>query len=37
LYRDKNRLRQVRKKMMNLDFSWEKSVKEYISLYESVK
>jgi len=37
LYRDKNRLRHVRKKMMNLDFSWEKSVKEYISLYESVK
>ena len=37
LYKNKARLKEVRNKMMKLDFSWEKSVKEYIKLYESVK
>ena len=36
LYRNKKRLDQVRSEMMQLDFSWEKSVKEYIRVYESI-
>ncbi len=36
LYEDKDKLDEVRKKMMELDFSWEKSVAEYTALYESV-
>jgi len=33
LYEDKNRLRQIREKIMKLDFSWNASAKEYISMY----
>ena len=36
LYRDKARMKAVRTRMMKLDFSWETSVKEYISLYEGL-
>ncbi len=36
LYHDKKRMRQVRNKMMQLDFSWESSVQQYLSLYRSV-
>jgi len=27
----------LRKRMMALDFSWDRSAKEYINLYESLK
>jgi len=37
LYRDKTKMKQVREQMMNLDFSWETSVKEYIAVYQSLK
>jgi starch synthase len=37
LYKNKARLKQVRSKMMQLDFSWETSVKEYINVYESLR
>lgn len=36
LYHEKARMRQVRNKMMQLDFSWESSVQQYLSLYRSV-
>ena len=35
LYEDKKLFTQVRRKMMNLDNSWEKSVKRYDELYQS--
>ena len=37
LYKDKKKFISVREKMMNLDFSWETSVRKYITLYESLK
>jgi len=37
LYHDKEKMRQIRNQMMQLDFSWETSVKHYIEVYESVK
>jgi starch synthase len=37
LFKDNARLKTVRDRMMKLDFSWEKSVTEYISLYHSLK
>jgi starch synthase len=37
LYNDKERFREVRKTMMELDFSWTRSAKEYIDLYKSLK
>ncbi|HEX7367727.1 MAG TPA: glycogen/starch synthase [Pelobium sp.] len=36
LYQDKKMLQQIRKKMMELDFSWTKSAKEYYQLYKSL-
>ena len=36
MYQDKELMLSARKKMMELDFSWEKSVQEYIRLYESL-
>ena len=36
LYNDPKRLQTLRKLMMTLDFSWDRSAKEYITLYESV-
>ena len=36
LYRDKGLMEEVREYMMQLDFSWEKSVKQYIQVYESL-
>ena len=33
LYRDKSKLSAVRRKMMELDFSWNASAKEYIRMY----
>lgn len=37
LYKNTPHLQQIRKTMMKLDFSWDKSAKEYINLYESLK
>jgi starch synthase len=36
LYKDEERLKEIRQQMMELDFSWETSVKQYIELYESL-
>jgi starch synthase len=35
-YKNKSRLSDLRKKMMSLDFSWDRSAKEYIDLYNSL-
>jgi starch synthase len=37
LYQNTPHLQLLRKRMMALDFSWDKSAKEYINLYESLK
>ena len=37
LYRDKEKMKQIRRHMMQLDFSWETSVKRYIEVYQSLK
>ena len=36
IYRDGKELSLLRKKMMALDFSWDRSAKEYIDLYKSI-
>lgn len=36
VYKDKKQLAVLRKKMMNLNFSWDRSAKEYIDLYKSL-
>jgi len=36
LYKDEEKLKEIRKTMMQLDFSWEVSVKHYVALYESL-
>lgn len=36
LFDDKDKVKQVREKMMQLDFSWQHSVKQYLSLYEGL-
>ena len=37
LYQNTAHLQLLRKRMMALDFSWDRSAKEYIALYESLK
>ena len=37
LYPDASKVQSIRKRMMALDFSWDRSAKEYINLYESLK
>jgi len=37
LYHNAPHLQLLRKRMMALDFSWDRSAKEYITLYESLK
>ena len=37
IYQNKSRMSALRKKMMLLDFSWDRSAKEYIDLYKSLK
>lgn len=37
LYDDKKLLARMRSQMMKLDFSWEKSVQQYIDVYESIQ
>lgn len=36
LYQDQKTFNQIRKNMMNLDFSWNKSAQEYLTLYKSL-
>ncbi|MES3018842.1 MAG: glycogen/starch synthase [Bacteroidota bacterium] len=36
IFTDGNRMSELRKKMMSLDFSWDRSAKEYIDLYKSL-
>jgi len=36
LFDDKDKVKQVREKMMQLDFSWQHSVKQYLSIYEGL-
>ncbi|HEU4609629.1 MAG TPA: glycogen synthase, partial [Chitinophagaceae bacterium] len=35
-YNNKNQLQQMRKQIMQLDFSWETSVQHYIDLYSNL-
>jgi starch synthase len=37
LYQNKERLDQVRKRMMGLDFSWHRSAQTYLTLYKTLK
>lgn len=37
LYQNTEHLQLLRKRMMGLDFSWDKSAQQYINLYESLK
>ena len=37
LYTNASKLQSIRKRMMALDFSWDRSAKEYLNLYESLK
>jgi starch synthase len=37
MYQNKEFFEACRKQMMNLDFSWEKSIQQYITLYQSLK
>ena len=37
LYKDADRMEGFRKKMMSLDFSWDKSATQYIELYHSLR
>lgn len=37
LYQNTENLQLLRKRMMALDFSWDRSAKEYLNLYESLK
>jgi starch synthase len=36
LYRDPKKMNAIRQTIMNLDFSWESSVRQYIDLYETL-
>jgi len=36
LHADTKRMKQVRKKMMELDFSWDRSAQTYLDLYNSI-
>lgn len=36
IYTDESRMSDLREKMMSLDFSWDRSAKEYIDLYNSL-
>lgn len=37
LYQDKALMQTLRERMMNLDFSWETSVKKYLEVYQSIQ
>jgi len=35
LYHQKDTVKQIRSRMMQLDFSWENSVQQYIGVYQA--
>lgn len=37
LYQQKEKMNEVRERMMQIDFSWESSVQQYLDLYESLQ
>ncbi len=37
LYQMEEKIREIRQRMMQIDFSWETSVKQYLDIYESLK
>jgi starch synthase len=37
LYQMEEKIRDIRQRMMQIDFSWETSVKQYLDIYESLK
>jgi starch synthase len=37
LYRLEEKIKEIRQRMMQIDFSWETSVKQYLDIYESLK
>jgi starch synthase len=37
LYEDKEKMTEIRKQIMQIDNSWEKSAEKYINLYESIQ
>jgi starch synthase len=37
LYNDNKKMKAVRRQMMELDFSWNRSAQEYVDLYKSLK
>jgi starch synthase len=37
LYQQKEKMDEIRERMMQIDFSWESSVKQYLDLYESLQ
>ncbi|WP_257668673.1 glycogen synthase [Parapedobacter tibetensis] len=36
LYKDKKRMQQLRKQLMKIDFSWDKSATKYVELYRNI-
>jgi starch synthase len=36
LYQQQEKVKEIRRTIMQLDFSWESSVKSYMQLYESM-
>ncbi len=36
LYKDKKRMQQLRRRLMKLDFSWDKSAAKYIQIYQNI-
>lgn len=36
IYKDKKRMQELRKKVMKLDFSWDKSAEKYIEIYQHI-
>ena len=37
LYQQQEKIKEIRRHVMQLDFSWESSVRSYMQLYESMK
>jgi len=36
LYENQKRMKEIRKQIMELDFSWDKSAQEYLDVYDSI-
>jgi starch synthase len=37
LYQTEEKIKEIRQRMMQIDFSWETSVKQYLDIYQSLK